>query len=72
MSSNKRTNRANAFVTGDFSQTAYVVDIIWSTCHIIKVSWVVEISDEFRPELFALQEDVQLDAHLARLKEERK
>jgi len=23
------------------------------------VSWVVEIGDEFRPEFFALQEDVQ-------------
>jgi len=36
------------------------------------VSWVVEIGDEFRPEFFAPQEDVQLDAHLARLKKERK
>jgi hypothetical protein len=36
------------------------------------VSWVVEIGDEFRPEFLALQEDVQTDAHLARLKKERK
>jgi len=39
----------------------YVVDIIWSTCHIIRVSWVVEIGDEFRPEFFALQENVQTE-----------
>ncbi len=40
---------------------AHVVDIIWSTCHIIRVSWVVEIGDEFRPEFSALQEDVQTE-----------
>jgi hypothetical protein len=39
----------------------YGVEIIWSICHIISVSWVVEIGDEFKPEFFALKEDVQTE-----------
>ncbi len=39
----------------------YVFDIIWSVCHIIGLSWVVEIGDEFEPELLALQEDIQIE-----------
>ncbi len=42
----------------------------------MRVSWVVEIGDEFAPEFDALHEDVQrkaddrLDAHLGRLRKE--
>ena len=43
------------------SGTIYVIYIIWITCHIIKVSWSVEIGDEFKPEFFALQEDVRTE-----------
>lgn len=39
----------------------YVVDIIWITCHIIVVTWDVEIGDEFKPEFFELHEDVQTE-----------
>ena len=28
-------------------------------CHNMDVTWVVEVGDEFQPEFFALQEDVQ-------------
>ena len=35
--------------------------IIWILCHTRKVSWVVEIGDEFEPEFDALQEDVQTE-----------
>lgn len=39
----------------------YGFDIIWIACHIRKVSWVVEIGDEFEPEFDALHEDVQTE-----------
>lgn len=39
----------------------YRADIIWTPCHSIRVSWIVEIGDEFKPEFFALQEDVQTE-----------
>ena len=38
-----------------------VLDIILSAYHIIRVSWVVEIGNEFKPEFFALQEDVRAE-----------
>jgi hypothetical protein len=39
----------------------YVVDNICLKCHTTAVSWIVEISDQFKPEFFALQEDVQTE-----------
>jgi len=39
----------------------YGVDIIWSLCHIIKVSWAVEMAEEFEPEFDGLHEDVQTE-----------
>ena len=39
----------------------YGVNSIWSMCHIIRVSWVVEIGDEFEPEFVALHEDVRTE-----------
>ena len=39
----------------------YGVDIICTTCHIMKVDWIVEIGDEFEPEFDALHEDVQTE-----------
>ena len=39
----------------------YGVDIICIVCHILSVSWVVEIGDEFEPEFDALHEDVRTE-----------
>ena len=39
----------------------YGVDIIWCICHIAKVSWAVEMAEEFEPEFGALHEDVQTE-----------
>lgn len=39
----------------------YVFDIIWSICHITRVSWVVEIGDEFEPEFGELPKDVRTE-----------
>ncbi len=39
----------------------YDLDEIWTLCHIIEVSWDVEIGDEFEPEFDALHEDVQTE-----------
>ena len=39
----------------------YVFENIWSACHTIAVSWVVEIGDEFEPEFDALHEDVRTE-----------
>jgi hypothetical protein len=39
----------------------YGFHIIWIACHNRKVSWVVEIGDEFEPEFDALHEDVQTE-----------
>ncbi len=36
-------------------------DIIWFIYHIIKVHWVVEIDDEFDPELDGLHDDVRVE-----------
>jgi hypothetical protein len=41
--------------------SVYVLYIIWCTCHIKKVSWVVEIGDEFEPEFDELHEKVQTE-----------
>ena len=41
--------------------TKYVFDRIWIKYHIMRVSWVVEIGDEFAPEFDALHEDVQTE-----------
>lgn len=39
----------------------YVIHVICITCHTRKVSWAVEISDEFDPEFFTLHEDVRIE-----------
>jgi len=39
----------------------YVLDIIWIVHHIMSVSWVVEIGDEFVLEFEALREDVRTE-----------
>jgi hypothetical protein len=39
----------------------YVFDIICLQCHIIEVSWTVEIGDEFEPEFDELHEDVRIE-----------
>ena len=39
----------------------YVFDIIWTVCHFLRVSWVVEIGDEFEPEFDDLHEDVRTE-----------
>jgi hypothetical protein len=39
----------------------YVVDIICIICHIVKVSWAVEMAEEFEREFDALDEDVQTE-----------
>lgn len=44
-----------------FQASKYVIDIIWTACHIIGVAWEVEIGDEFKQELFELHEDVQTE-----------
>jgi hypothetical protein len=36
----------------------YVFKIIWITYHSVGLSWAVEIGNEFKPEFFALHEDV--------------
>ena len=41
------------------AQSIYVFDTIWSACHIISLSWVVEIGDELEPEFDELHEDVR-------------
>ena len=41
--------------------TIYGVDIICLKCHTRTVSWIVEISDQFKPEFFELHEDVQTE-----------
>ena len=43
------------------AQSIYVFDIIWLTCHIINLSWVIEIGDEFEPEFDDLREDVRTE-----------
>jgi hypothetical protein len=40
--------------TGGYLGSIYVFDIIWTIYHITRVSWVVEISDEFEPEFDGL------------------
>jgi hypothetical protein len=40
---------------------SYGVGIIWIVCHIMRVSWVVEIGDEFEPEFDALHEDMRTE-----------
>jgi hypothetical protein len=46
----------------------YVFDIICAEYHNIRVSWVVEIGDEFEPEFFALPDEVRTEIlALARL-----
>lgn len=46
----------------------YVLDNICSRCHIQAVSWIVEIGDQFKPEFFGFDEDVQTEIlALARL-----
>jgi hypothetical protein len=46
----------------------YVPDDICLLCHTPGVSWIVEISDQFKPEFFSLQEEVQTEIPaLARL-----
>ena len=42
-------------------QRLYGFDIICLTCHSVRVSWVLEIGDEFKPEFFELHEDVRTD-----------
>ena len=36
-------------------------DIIWICIHTIRVSWIVEIGDEFEPEFDGLHEDVRTE-----------
>ena len=49
----------------------YGFETIWITCHIRRVSWAVEIGDEFEPEFDALPEHVQTEIlALARLLEQ--
>jgi hypothetical protein len=38
------------------ASTNYASGFIWSTYHIIRLSWVVEIADEFEPEFDGLHE----------------
>lgn len=45
----------------DQSFGRYGFDTIWIVCHIRKMSWAVEIGDEFEPEFDALHEDVQTE-----------
>jgi hypothetical protein len=47
--------------TGIPPHSIYVFDIIWTICHIAKVSWVVEIGDEFEPEFDELHRDVRTE-----------
>jgi hypothetical protein len=46
---------------GQHPTLRYVVYIICSGCHIIRVRWIAEIGDEFKPEFFALHEDMQTE-----------
>ena len=46
---------------GEDRNEGYVVYIICFICHTTKVSWVVEIGDEFKLEFFELHEDVQTE-----------
>lgn len=36
-------------------------DCIWSLCHSVAVSWIIEIGDEFEPEFDELHEDVRTE-----------
>ena len=44
-----------------FQVSKYVIDIIWTSYHIVGVAWEVEIGDEFKQEFFELHEDVQTE-----------
>jgi|ERR1019366_1425209 hypothetical protein len=46
---------------GAYLGSIYVFDIIWTTCHITRGSWVVEIGDEFEPEFDELHKDVRTE-----------
>jgi hypothetical protein len=37
------------------------INIIWSACHNIGLSWIVEIGDEFELEFYELHEDVRTE-----------
>jgi hypothetical protein len=47
---------------------SYALDTICNICHIVRLSWTVEIGDEFKPEFFSLHEGVRTEIlALARL-----